>query len=659
MTKIRFNTIVSREKYQNYDHNRQMTQNGRNTDYSEGEFIGINFSHSFSSKIFFDINISQNHKKFQSYLFKDITDSRYSTPAGFQEIGGDIFPKSVLQQWEDNLSNLQLFYAPQESFARWGVSRNRFMRQTTSKQVKFDMTSQINKFNQVKFGMDYQDHRLELDDYALIDNYRGDVTYTAVEPELLNIYQLMQEAGIESPENMPSWVKYWNQDRSYYLNTPKEFSAYFQDKIEYGDMILNFGVRYDYFDPNSWVPTNPHEPYIFNPRNPMLDTLLNQGKFDELYNINWGDTSNYVVSIDGMDTTYYTYADYGNYPDISDLKTQKGWFKRTTKKSLISPRLGIAYPISDKGVIHFSYGYFFQIPNFDLLYTNPGYKMTEVGTTFGIYGNPDLEPQKTLSYELGLQQEIVPGIKLEVTGYYRDVRDWVATGIPVALTNIASYYSYVNKDYSNVRGVILTLFKQFNSHYSWHIDYTYQIAEGSNSAPDEEFGAIQSGENREPTRMIIPLDWDQSHTLNANVFVGNDLSGATLLFQFGSGYPYTPEFVQGVNSGQNIATSLVQNSRRKTPTFNFDLKLYRDTYFTRGTRGRIYMNIQNLFDTRNEITVYRDTGRTGKTIHEANAIEREQNTTEPFRPNTIQQYYNRPDWYSSPRNIQIGMEVSW
>lgn len=660
MTKFRLNTIFSREKYQNYDHNRQMNQDGRNTDYSEGEFIGFNISHSFSSKTFFDIDISQNRKKFESYLFKDPTDPRYSTPAGFQEIEGDIFPKSVMQQWADNYDFLTLSYAPQESFSRWGISRNRFMRETISKQYKFDLTSQVNNYHQVKLGIDYQDHRLELDDYSLIDSYWGDVIYTALEPELINIPQALKFLGLEEIHgDIPSWIEFWNPSRSYYLNKPKEFSAYIQDKIEYGDMILNFGIRYDYFDPNSFVPTNPHEPYLFNPRNPMLDSLLSDDRINELLNISWGDTSHYVVSIDGLDTTYYTYADYGDYPDQETFEDKKGWFKRTTKKSLISPRLGVAYPISDKGVIHFSYGYFFQIPNFELLFTNPGYKMTETGSTFGIYGNPDLKPQKTLSYELGLQQELIPGIKLEVTGYYRDVRDWVATGIPITLTTIANYYTYVNKDYSNVRGVIFTLFKLYSEHYSWHIDYTFQVAEGSNSAPDEEWGSVESDTNDEPKRMIIPLDWDQSHTLNANLFVGNDNSGATLLFQFGSGYPYTPEFVQGVSSGQNIATSLPQNSRRKPMSINFDLKLYRDIYIKQGGRGRIFMNIQNIFDTKNENTVYGDTGRAGKTIYEANAILREQGSPEPLRPNTIQEYYNRPDWYSTPRNIQFGIELSW
>ena len=36
------------------------------------------------------------------------------------------------------------------------------------------------------------------------------------------------------------------------------------------------------------------------------------------------------------------------------------WYKDAKVKFQLSPRLGIAFPITDKGVIHFSYGHFFQ-----------------------------------------------------------------------------------------------------------------------------------------------------------------------------------------------------------------------------------------------------------------------------------------------------------
>ena len=36
-------------------------------------------------------------------------------------------------------------------------------------------------------------------------------------------------------------------------------------------------------------------------------------------------------------------------------------------KSTFSPRLGISFPITDEGIIHFSYGHFYQLPPFSYL----------------------------------------------------------------------------------------------------------------------------------------------------------------------------------------------------------------------------------------------------------------------------------------------------
>ena len=74
-------------------------------------------------------------------------------------------------------------------------------------------------------------------------------------------------------------------------------------------------------------------------------------------------------------------------------------------------------------------------------------------------------------------------------------------------------------------------------------------------------------------------------------------------------------------------------------------------------QGRLYMNIYNLLDRRNMIVVYGDTGRTDETIEKARAEII--SPFEPLRPNSIYQYYNRPDWYDEPREIQVGFQLSW
>ena len=94
-----------------------------------------------------------------------------------------------------------------------------------------------------------------------------------------------------------------------------------------------------------------------------------------------------------------------------------------------------------------------------MLYNNTEYKLTETGTNFGIFGNPDLQPETTISYELGLRQEVASRTRLELKGFYRDARDYVSSGIPIDLGDGKNYYTFVNKDYSNSRGLILSFYR--------------------------------------------------------------------------------------------------------------------------------------------------------------------------------------------------------
>ena len=622
MTRLKINTILNSGTSQGYDHNRQMTHEGRKKNFDYGAFVGLNLSHSFSPLSFMDLYLTEYTHRFQSYVFEEPLDNRYITPDSlyWAHIEGKL-PDEIINKYGSEVN-----YFPQYTVARWGIDTDRFERETKSRSLRLDATSQINKYNQIKFGFDITKHQLSLDTYALLDSSQADQVFTPLIPQVGSF------------------------NRSTYEFNPEEISFYIQDKIEYGDMIINVGLRYEIFNPKSHIPTNIHEPYIHDPRNPALDTL----SIDELENIRWGDIS-YTDEDSLGNPQSHTFAEYyDRFNDQPDLASKQGWWKKTQTKSQLSPRLAVAYPISDKGVIHFAYGYFFKIPDFSMLYNNTEYKLTETGTNFGIFGNPDLQPETTISYELGLRQEVASRTRLELKGFYRDARDYVSSGIPIDLGDGKNYYTYVNKDYSNSRGLILSFYRQFSNYMGWHLDYTYQVAEGSNSDPSEEFGAVLAG--KEPSRSIIPLDWDQTHNLNGSIQFGYNGWGANTIFQYGSGYPYTPFITNYEQQGEVLSNVLIRNSRRKPMSFRLDIKLFKHIEFS-GMKGKLYMNIYNLLDRRNEIVVYGDTGRTDETIEKARAEII--SPFEPLRPNTIYQFFNRPDWYDEPREIQFGFQFSW
>ena len=128
------------------------------------------------------------------------------------------------------------------------------------------------------------------------------------------------------------------------------------------------------------------------------------------------------------------------------------------------------------------------------------------------------------------------------------------------------------------------------------------------------------------------------------------------IFQYGSGYPYTPYITNYEQQGEILSNVLLRNSRRKSSTFRIDTKLFKNIQIGR-LNGKVYINIYNLLDRRNENYVYADSGTSDETIEENRA--RIISPFEPLRPNTLDDFFVRPDWYDEPREIQLGLQFSW
>ncbi|MDZ7262513.1 MAG: TonB-dependent receptor, partial [candidate division KSB1 bacterium] len=326
--------------------------------------------------------------------------------------------------------------------------------------------------------------------------------------------------------------------------------------------------------------------------------------------------------------------------------------KKVDPKTQLSPRLGIAYPITDRGVIHFSYGHFFQIPEFQYLYDNPDFKISQAGGYF-VFGNADLRPQKTAQYEIGLQQQLSETVGIDVTLFYRDVRDWVGT-TPLIDTPIPSvkYSQYENKDYENVRGVTFKLEKRYANNFSARLDYSYQVAEGTYSSPIDAYNDATA--RREPRKSLIPMSWDQNHTLNGSLVYRKGNWLVSMIGRFWTGRPYTPSFRVAEVVGSTAQVGLRENSARLPNRKSVDV--YINRMFHWGSyEFTVFMNIYNLFDTRDETSVYGDTG----TAEYTTTIDPLRIPYNPLRIGTIEDYVNQPSWYSEPREIQLGISLEF
>jgi outer membrane receptor protein involved in Fe transport len=334
---------------------------------------------------------------------------------------------------------------------------------------------------------------------------------------------------------------------------------------------------------------------------------------------------------------------------LSIAEREPFFYKDSEAKMQVSPRFGIAYPISATGVVHFSYGHFLQIPPFQFLFQNGPYKVPNSGSNIGVFGNPDLEAQKTVMYEIGFRQEFYDDYLIDVTGFYRDVRDWITAGPIIQTYNLVTYSIFTNQDYANVKGITLTFNKRFTNYFSFDLNYTYQVAEGTNSRPEDAYNAaIGSGE---PSLFLIPMDWDQNHLLNASVFTGYNGWGASVIARYGTGLPYTP--VTTLYTAEILAGGgLTRNSRRIPSQFTIDLKLDK-TFQLMGLDITAFIRIFNLLDNRVPIRVFGDTGQPDFTTETQTIIKN------PASPNTPQEYVKYPDHFGEPRNIQFGIDLSF
>ena len=579
--KIHLTSMYSKERFNEYNHLFSYNPDGDLKRFQWATTNIFSFTHLLGVNTFYRANLSYYNKNYEHYTYADINDSRWTNDLLFSQ-------------------------APSESpsFLTGGSRNDRISRRTSSLTAKIDLTSQVKKSHQLKVGFEFNKNQLHNTEMNLLKwkdaNGNG-------------IYDVGEE-GMEDP--VDSWDPYVrmripdanNANENTSINeitvNPIEFSAYIQDKIEFDDIIINVGVRLDYFSPDGKILADQSDPDIYRPRKP----------------------ENIAKSLEERNTY---------------------WYKDATDKISISPRIGFAFPITANGVVHFSYGHFFQIPKYSLLYANPEYKFGTGTGNLGIAGNPDLNSEQTISGELGLQQALSDDIVLDVTAYFRDIRNLTGTRADEIYFygNAATYSKYVNSDFGFVKGMTLSINKTFGSSWSARLDYTLQSAKGNASDPNRVRNLIAS--NIQPEVQLIPLDWDQTHTLNISLNYTNPSKwGSSVLFQYGSGFPYTP------NQSMQLS-KLLSNSEIKPYTINLDLKMYYDIMMFNSLRLSLFGRVYNLFDTKDQLNVYGDSGNADFTITEYNYKK----NNSPEIINSINEYYRNLSYYSEPRRVELGFSI--
>lgn len=527
------------------------------------------------------------------------------SPSTYYDFGFSYFQKNYRQSvYEDSLdlryvhpqiNDLQQNY----TFKTGGTNNQYFTRNTKTFLGKFDITSQISNNHMIKAGVEARFNNIFFEDITLRPR-EGD--------------ELDRENG--SPYITPYVPSLQTPFHSKYERNPLEFSAYIQDKMEFNQLIVNLGVRVDHFQPDGQVLSDPSDPNIYNPIRPK----------------------NRYKDVDG-----------DGIPDIAPgneytlAEREQFWYTKASNKTQISPRLGVSFPVTETGVVYFSYGHFFQIPNFELLYRNPQFKLGSGIGNQGTVGNADLDPEFTISGEIGLKQQITSDVALDITAYFRDVRDLTGTRADEILIfgGASSYSRLTNSDFGFVKGIILSLRNRYQQGINYTLDYTFQVARGTASDPNAAQLAFASGNL--PEVQMVPLSWDQMHTINGTLSYVAESWGLSFIGNYGSGLPYTPRATTDVSA-------LRENSRLKPIFWNVDMRLYKDLQLFKN-QLTFFLRVFNLFDTLNQLNVYNDSGRADYTTDLTRA---QVNNPNLYNINTLEEWFSNETYYSEPRRVELG-----
>jgi outer membrane receptor for ferrienterochelin and colicin len=265
----------------------------------------------------------------------------------------------------------------------------------------------------------------------------------------------------------------------------------------------------------------------------------------------------------------------GDQIDASEVKDRV--------KDQVSPRVGIAYPISDRDVLSFHYGRYYQIPDRRYIFED----RTTVITT---RGNPDLTNETTISYQAAVQHMFTSTIFGQFSVYYKDIFGLLSARPQVVEGGDAKVPVYVNEDYASARGFELSLRKRFSHNFGGEFSYTYGIASGVASDPNQQtntaFLYLPISEQ--------PLDWDQRHTINASLYMSvPDKWSVSFVWRYGTGFPYTP-----VGRNQRDQDPAVVNSERLPSTTTLDVQAEKQ-YTIWGQHLTVFLQGMNLLDAKN------------------------------------------------------------
>ncbi len=334
---------------------------------------------------------------------------------------------------------------------------------------------------------------------------------------------------------------------------PWSGAVYFRDKLEYGSMIANLGLRWDFF---------------LQDKNKLIDVARND--------------------------------DLGSGIILGD-------------REKISPRIGFSYPISDKAKVHFNYGHFYQRPSLLYMYER---NTTSVNLNT-VVGNYNLDYQKTIQYSFGVKYAMSESYSVDISGYFKDEFEKINSksvrvgGLTRQQYQNSDYgrsrgfeFTLEKRGGGYVNGQLS---------YTYAFAYGKASQTNTNYLSDFEIGRDPLDEapldNDIRHSLKASIQFYVPSNVRPRLFGIPIINGWSMDIQtiIESGLPFTPDQTYPDLSSQQ-GENIQRNSLRMPSTVNFDVRFSKD-FRVFGMSNSFILWVENLFNNRNVNSVYANTGR--------------------------------------------------
>ena len=447
-----------------------------------------------------------------------------------------------------------------------------------------------------------------------IHSFKAGFESSFQEMQLIDIIDPWMEGGFGSSQDI-------------YRVYPADGAVYVQDDIKFEGFYLNLGLRLDYWFPGKYV-----DDAIKDPNNILTDAMRQQYD-DETYSL--GD--------------------------------------RHFKMRLM-PRLGVSHPISDNQMLFFNYGHFSKRPKPQFVYAKLGGVSSK--SSYQKFGNPNLNPETSVIYELGIRHKFTENDVISVTGYYKDIFDYVQTTTISGIPRVGSAVFYINLDYARSRGIEAEYKTRIGKYFSGSLNGSYSIATTKSSSPDVGMLVAQGSIAEQPIKETFAV-WDRPWqiSVNANLRLPKDTGPSLLGMKLFSnwninlrlfaqaGKRYTPtEFVYySPQNGRPIYTYVqdqtLSYSKIATPWKWADLSI-KKFYDLKHFKYVFSVEILNLFNDKNANIINPVTGKAYEYGDPTPSI-----WNDPLYPDLTYPvsapYPTNPARYRVPRNIRFGISLEF